>query len=342
MENEKQDQELLANAASAEENKKEEPIFDDNLIESSLNTAIKNVAIEKKKVYKAIREKVSKKRKETNILKREMGLRSGRQSRYHTRSHDYLATSVSDRALHIVLNHITSEIYKDGADICPRILMGIPAFGNKCKMNVFERLKLAQDKIRNARGEDPLKAPKWILISNDTSMIMDRNLLSRLEELKPTTYAAGAYGFQRIRASGKWYEIPDPGEQKYLRGCYIQANTENKNWDFIVGNKFKEMTRDQILIVHGPFIALRGELFMSIDFTPLVDTVEGGFYHYMAEISMECCRRKVAVAQLKTIAAQFENINDVKETLEFQHDQAFFASKWQGFLPNKIPSLIEG
>jgi len=265
-----------------------------------------------------------------------LGIRKSKQSKYPTRAHSFLGKPISDRAIHVVLNHERSEVYKDGADFCPRILMGIPAFDKVCKKNAFEHLITVQEKIKTARGEDPNKAPKWIIINNDTSMIMDRNLLSRLDELKPTTAVAGAYGFQNVRASGKWYQIESAQEQQTLRGCYVQANMENTSWDFIVGHNFKQDDRMRILIVHSPFIAVRGNFFMGIDFSEMAENVESGFFHYMADISMECHKKRLYVAQIKTVSAQFENINGYKEDEKFLHDQSYFTSKWQGNLPASI------
>jgi len=309
-------------------------IFSDNdIIGNALSDAVSEAEKSNKAKEIALKKKVSKKRKDENKIKKDLGIRKGKQSKFSTRSHDFLKESGTDRALHIVLNNKMTEIYKDGADICPRILMGIPAFGKKCTKSVFEHLITVQEKIKVARGEDPNKAPGWIIINNDTSMIMDRNILSRLEELKPNTHIAGAYGFEKIRASGKWYQLDNPDEQKTLRGCYVQASTENNRWDFIVGHLFKNADRYRVLIVHGPFIAIRGATFMTIDFTDMLDNYQKGFFHYMAEISMECHKRKLIAAQIKTVSAQFENINKMKEDSEFQHDQSYFASKWQPFLP---------
>lgn len=306
---------------------------DDSFIGNALEDANKEAIKEEAKRQKALKTKASKGRKEKNKIKKEMGIRRGKQSKFPTRSHDFLGEKQSDRAIHIVLNNQMTEVYKDGADICPRILMGIPAFGKKCTKSAFEHLITVQEKIKLVRGDDPKKAPEWIIINNDTSMIMDRNLLSRLEELKSNTQVVGAYGFEQIRASGKWYQLDNPKEQLTLRGCYIQSNMDNNNWDFIVGNQFKNSDKYRVLIVHGPFIAVRGELFMQIDFTDMVDNYKGGFFHYMAEISMECYKRKLMIGQIKTVSAQFENINKMKEDPDFQHDQSYFASKWQPYLP---------
>jgi len=308
----------------------------DGVIGDALDGAIEQKADVIATKKKAVKKKAQAKRKKVNKVKKGLGIRPSKQSKFPTRSNSFLKDPTSDRAIHAVLNHKKTEIYKDGADICPRILMGIPAYGKTCKKNAFEHLITIQEKIKSYRGDNPANAPRWIILSNDTSMIMDRNLLGRLEELKETTHAAAGYGFERIRASGKWYQIDAETEQSQLRGCYIQADVNDTSWDFIVGSKFKTSPRFRILIAHGPFIAVRGETFMQMNFTNMAEHVKGGFFHYMAEISMQCMKRGLMVAQVKTVSAQFENINDFKADPDFQIDQSYFASKWQSILPASI------
>jgi len=310
-------------------------LFADDNIADALDDATSAIEKEKKSQEKAMKQKASKKRKDVNKTKKAMGIRNPKQSKYSTRAHTFLKEPISDRAVHIVLNNQMTKIYMDGVDLCPRILMGIPAFGKKCTKNVYEHLITVQEKIKDARGEDPTKAPKWIILSNDTSMLLDRNLLSRLEELSTNTYAAGGYGFERIRASGKWYQLAE-GDQEFLKGCYIQSSMDNTEWDFIVGRYFKNSPKYRVMIIHGPFIAVRGEIFMTMDFTDMAANMKGGFFHYMADISMECLKRKANVAQIKTVSAQFENINDMVDESDFQHDQSYFASKWQPLLPASV------
>jgi len=72
---------------------------------------------------------------------------------------------------------------------------------------------------------------------------------------------------------------------------------------------------------------------MSLDFTEMDANYENGFFHYMAEISMECYRRGHIAAQIKTLASQYENISKMKEDPVFQQDQAYFTSRWQSNLP---------
>jgi hypothetical protein len=304
-------------------------------ISQALDTATSEVEQQKTARKAAVKKKASKKRKKTNSVKKQLGIRPPKQSKFSTRAHDFFGDSQTDRALHVVLNHRETKIYLDGADICPRVLMGIPAFGRSCKKNAFEHLIAVQEKLKGARGENPRNAPEWIIISNDTSIILDRNLLPSLAELKPTTHVAGAYGFEDIRPSGKWYQV-DAADQPFTRGCYIQGDLNNTNWDFIVGSKFKESPRYRISIVHRPFIAVRGEHFMQYDFTDASENMSKGFFHYMAQISLECIKRGGMVAQIKTICGQYENIHDNKSDPDFINDQSYFASTWQSLLPYSI------
>ena len=192
-----------------------------------------------------------------------------------------------------------------------------------------------QEKIKHARGDNPSNAPKWIIISNDSSMINDRNLVTRLEELNPSTHAAGSYGFQEIRASGRWYDVEGFPAHNF-RGCYIQGAMEEINWDFIVGHEFKTKPKNRVLIIHGPFIAVRGETFMQLDFAEMSEHCIGGFYHYMADISMQCASRGLVVAQIKSSCMQFDNVTSHRTDEEMMNDQSYFTSKWQSMLPRSI------
>jgi hypothetical protein len=192
----------------------------------------------------AMKVKAAKKRKDMVEAKRSLGMVGNKkQSKFSTRSDHFLGDKLE--AVQIILNNKQTGIYNDGADFCPRLLMGHPAYGNACKKNAFEHLVNLQKKICEFKGDNPKEAPDWIILCNDTSLIADRNLIPRLKELLPTTGAAAAYGFEKIRASGRWYEMTEQ-DQSFVRGCYIQANTTDTNWDFIVGNQFKQSPRYRI------------------------------------------------------------------------------------------------
>lgn len=309
--------------------------FDDEDLGDALDSAIEEVQAEKDARTQAMKDKASKKRKVVNETKKKLGIRKGKQSKFNSRSHSFLGESQSDRAIHIVLNQHRTEIYKDGADIAPRILMGIPGFGNTSKKNAFEHLITIQEKIRENRGDNPANAPKWIIISNDTSIILDRNLISYLEELRPNTHAAAPYGFQEVRASGRWYDIEGLPAHN-LRGCYVQGSMYNNDWNFIVGAEYNSRPKTRVMIGHGPFIAIRGETFMQIDFSGMAENCKSGFFHYMADISMECASRGLLVAQVKALSWQYDNITSHRDEEDLLNDQSYFTSKWQRMLPISI------
>ena len=310
-------------------------IMDDSedTIDKAFDTAIKGIENVKNQKNKALKDKVSKKRQEVEATKKELGIRTPKQSKFPTQSDDFLSKPISDRAIHVILNQHMSKIYLDGVDIAPRILMGIPAFNKQCKKNAFEHLVRVQEKIREYRGNDPKSVPKWIIISNDSSMLHDRNLISRLEELKDTTHVAAPYGFSQIRASGRWFNL-DPSD--VYRGCYAQGNMNNIEWGYINGIGYEDVTRRRVLIAHGPFIAVRGETFMSIDFKNMSEHMESGYYHYMADISLECHKRGYLIAQIKSMSSQYDDIMKVFSSSDVQVDHAYFTSKWQSILPISI------
>lgn len=305
----------------------------EDTIDKAFDTAIKGIENVKNLKNKALKDKVSKKRQEVEATKKELGIRTPKQSKFPTQSDDFLSKPISDRAIHVILNQHMSKIYLDGVDIAPRILMGIPAFNKQCKKNAFEHLVRVQEKIREYRGNDPKSAPKWIIISNDSSMLHDRNLISRLEELKDTTHVAAPYGFSQIRASGRWFNL-DPSD--VYRGCYAQGNMNNIEWGYINGIGYEDVTRRRVLIAHGPFIAVRGETFMSIDFKNMSEHMESGYYHYMADISLECHKRGYLIAQIKSMSSQYDDIMKVFSSSDVQVDHAYFTSKWQSILPISI------
>ena len=305
-------------------------------IEYALNDTASKKAAKEKDIKDKMKQKAADKRKETDAIKKQHGISDGKESKFPTRSDYFLKEPM--RALNVVLNHKETEIYKDGADPCPRLLMGHSAYGKVCKRNAFEHFVNLQKKIRDYRGEAPENAPAWLIISNDTAMISDRNIITRLEEQRPTTGVVAAYGFEKIRSSGRWYDVTAP-DQENIRGCYIQGSLENIEWDFVVGHEFKQRPRYRIVIAHGPFIAIRGPLFMSLDFTEQAEKYESGFYHYMAELSMECFKRDIPIASVKTTALQFDTLTNAKGTEAFEKDQLLFTSRWQKNLPAAIPAL---
>ncbi len=114
---------------------------------------------------------------------------------------------------------------------------------------------------------------------------------------------------------------------------------DNIDWYFVVGHEFKQKPRYRIVIAHGPFVAIRGPLFMTIDFSEQADKYESGFFHYMAELSMECYTRSIPIASVKTTAFQFDSLSSVKGSEQFEKDQLLFTSRWQKKLPAAIPTL---
>lgn len=271
----------------------------DGIIGSALDNAVQEESSNQEKKLKDMANRAAKKRKEKNTAKKKMGIRPAKQSKFATRNHSFIGEPMSDAGIHVVLNANYTEVYADGADFVPRIFLPIPAFGNRSKKNAFQHLISIQEKIKENRGDKPSNAPKWIIISNDTSMILDRNLLTRLNELMPTTHAAAPYGFQSIRSNGRWYEI-NSNEQNNIRGCYMQGYKDSTDWDFVIGSDFKQNPKWRILIGHGPFIAIRGESFMNIDFSYMAENSKFGFHHYMADISMEIHKMKHKIAQIKS------------------------------------------
>lgn len=284
---------------------------------------------------KEMAERTALKRKEKNQTKKELGIRPPKQSKFATQKHSFLGEPMSDAGVHILLNGDYTEIYADGADFAPRIFLPRPGYGNKSNKNAYQHLMTIQKKIRENRGDDPSNAPEWIVISNDTSMIMDRNLLTRLKELKEGTHIAAPYGFSSVRSNGRWFDVAET-DQSTIRGCYTQGNMENTDWDFIIGSDFKRSPRWRILIGHGPFIAVRGESFMKIDFSYMADNSKHGFWHYMADISLEVHKMGHKLAQIKASCMQFDDIRKHIDEDVFEFDQSVFTTKWQPNLPASI------
>lgn len=306
-------------------------------IEFSLDEANNKKAEKESSMKNSMKQKAAEKRKEKNEVKKDAGVSTqAKQSKYQTRSDYFLSEPL--RALNVILNHKETEIYKDGADPCQRLLMGHRAYGNVCKRNAFEHFVNLQKKLAEYRGADPTNAPPWIIFSNDTSLIGDRNIITRLEELKPNTGVAGSYGFERVRQSGRWFDLTAE-DQDHIRGSYVQGSLESIDWDYVVGHRFKQSPKYRVLIAHGPFVAIRGSLFMQIDFTEASEKYQSGFWHYMAELSMECYKRQLMVATIKTNSIQYDNMSTYIGTQPFETDQLLFASRWQKYLPAAIPTL---
>ena len=116
----------------------------------------------------------------------------------------------------------------------------------------------------------------------------------------------------------------------------LHVYVSNTDWRIILGQGFTEMNKRRTLIGAGPYIAVRGELFMQIDFKYMKDHSESGYYHYMADISLECEKRGFAVAQINSPSIQFDELKKHVDEREFQVDQSCFASKWQSMLPKNV------
>lgn len=314
-----------------EETSEREEVETDIDIESSLNEVLDQKNKTKDDKYLDMVDRAAKKRKGLYEAKKKAGIRPGKQSKYPTRSDEYLKPGLT--SLHVVLYNKESEVYKDGADFAPRMIIGTPAYGKTCKLNAYERLIKAQEKIRETIGDKNSDYPNWVIISNDSSMIMDRNILSRLAELKEQTHCVGAYGFESIRADGKWFSFDN---QEEVRGAYIQGDMNTNNWDHVVGFQFKNQTRFKIVLVHGPFIAIRGMTFMKLDFKEMAKKSKWAFHHYMAHISLECVDRGYVVGTIKTVAMQFDKIQTYFNDPNFIHDQGVFVEKWRKVLPMSI------
>lgn len=305
----------------------------------ALESAQNASTMKKQKRLDDMKERAAKKRKNIYDVKKEKGVRPGKQSKYPSRGDEFISTE--KRAIHVVMttnNDDGGELYKEGADICPRLKKGSAHFGKACKKNAFELLNEAQDKMAEYRGDDPNLAVPWVIISNDTSVIADPFLVTRLDSLLEGTGIAAPYGYGKIRTSGRWYDIT-PSDQSAIFGQYAQGSIEDVDWDFVVGREYKQSPKYRILIAHGPFIAVRGSLFMHMDFKEAAKKYTRGFTHYMAEISMQAMKLGYAAASIKSMSIQYDSIDNYKNSKEFELDQKYFTSKWQGDLPNAIPSL---
>lgn len=288
---------------------------------------------------KAATEKFAKKRK---ILEKErVGNNQKRlkQSKFPTRSDDFLRDNL--KALHIVFNHgreniekHENEIYTNGIDFTARKAIGVRHFGRENRINVFQRLVELQDTIRKYKGNGSQNFPQWFIFSNVTSIILDVNILDRLDSLKPTTAAVGAFGFKKINKNGRFFE---PDSINETCGCFLQADLNSNNFDYIVGHEFIKNPKTKVAIIHGPIICIRGPVFMSIDFIPLASKCKFGYYHYMADMSLECLSRGFVCGTIKTITEQFDNVKNHVGENDFKHDHAIFLEKWKEHLPIQIP-----
>jgi hypothetical protein len=289
----------------------------------------KGEAITKEKIL-AQREDWAKKRTKKNATRKRLGLVTSRQTTLTVKSHAFMSEAIADTAVHFILNSSRSDFYKDGADIAPRVLLGIPAYNKMSLKNAFEHLQIAQEKLKTARAT--MKQPEWIILSNDTSIISDRTLIARLKDLRETTHVAGAFGMEHVGSNGKWWQV-SAAEEGQLRGCYVQAEAEGIGWDYVVGPKFRDGTKWRVLIVHGPFLAIRGDTFIRLNFDYMAANVRGGWNHWMADISMQVYGMKHMAAAIKTHSMQYHNMALLKDNEDFIHDQTVFNSRWQEQLP---------
>ena len=73
----------------------------DGIISDAFDEAIEAVEIKKTERTSLMKKKASDKRKSKNQTKKELGIRTAKQSKFNTRSHQFLGESGADRAIHV-------------------------------------------------------------------------------------------------------------------------------------------------------------------------------------------------------------------------------------------------
>jgi hypothetical protein len=314
------------------ENKEVDEV-DDDIVFDAISSALRSddeISAEKEKERKLKQKKAKAKyiadKKIRRDVQRDYGMRYAKESK-----HPVVWNVINEgnyKMFHLVMQFHYTEIYKDGADICPRIVLGQKHYNKKSNKNAFIRLQEAQTRMRDlVKGED---RPEWIVISNDTSMITDRNLLARLNTMKSTTGAVGPYGFTSIRQSGKFFSVESA---EHVRGAFAQCSMDGLDWSYLVGKDFSKASKFRAMVLYGPFIAVRYDLFMDIDFTYMAENAKKGNFHYMADISMEVNKRKQLVGVISTQCQQYDRISNYFDDKSFIDDQMVFITKWQEHLP---------
>jgi hypothetical protein len=305
---------------------------DDNMVFSAIENALKTPEelsdqkeAERKEKLQIAKKKYTEDKKIRREVQREYGIRYPKESR-----HPVVWNVVNDgnyKMFHFVMQFNYTEIYKDGADICPRIVLGQKHFNKKSNQNAFHRLRQAQDRMRELVTDGN---PEWIIVSNDTSMITDRNLLARLNTLNKDTVLVGPYGFTEIRSMGKFYNVRDIDT---VRGAFAQCSMDNLDWSYLVGKDFAQKDKFRVAILYGPFIAMRYDFFMGIDFEFMAKNTTKGNFHYMADLSMEANVKGKLVGVIKTQCQQYDRIGNYFDDESFINDQMAFVTKWQDKLP---------
>ena len=287
----------------------------------------------KKKIKDANKEKARANEAKKKAERKELMIRQPKRGSVLNANGNWLFNAI--RGLRVILRDSNSVVYQDELETYPHRLMGHPAYGKECLRNAFEHLHNLQTSLLEGRGKNPEDAIPWLIISNTTSYIADHNIATKLEALKPSTGIACAYGVEFIRPSGRWYDVL-PADQPRIRGHYYQCNTENTDEDVVIGHEYKKSQRYRVLIADGPFIAIRGALFNQINFKEAAKSYEGGFYHYMADLSMEAYARGFATAAIHTIGVQFVDPHTLIGTEAFEKDQKVFTARWQKQFPASI------
>lgn len=232
--------------------------------------------------------------------------------------------------LHYVLCPSNDKIerYKDGSRAGSFVILGRERFGRACTMNAFELMKGEQDMLRNVG-----KIPDWIILSRDDVTLLDPAFMDTLRGFKPNTLAVGPIGVTRVRRSAKFYK---PESISDVRGAIIQSSPSSNKFKFMQMPEYGEKEAWRVACITAGFIAVRGEIFMDIDFGFMAECSESGFNHIFSDISMEVIKRKGILGVTKTLVRQEDNISNHIVDDSFKRDHLAFLRKWQAYLPVKI------
>jgi hypothetical protein len=229
-------------------------------------------------------------------------------------------------AVHLVYRYSLVNTYKAGSKAANTIVMGNPAYGNVCKKNTFELLKVEQDRFRENNY-----APEWVIISRDDTALFDNDLRERLAGLPTYVHAVGNIGVTDVRKSGRFFS---PADISTLRGSSLRStNDDTLDWSFSKAPEFDNGTSWRVAMLTSMFVAVRGSTFMSIDFSDCANDYEDGVYHYIPEICMAVNKKGLHIGTVKTLCLQSDTISNHLSDESFLKDQQRFVLRWHDQLP---------
>ena len=178
------------------------------------------------------------------------------------------------------------------------------------KFHIFRTLSRIAKRIR---AVPPKQTPSWIILSPTTNMITDHTFLDKLDQV-PTEYAAvGAFGYEYMMPDGSWIGCRD------TYGMYTEYDDNMTTKRHVIGTKGGIDSSNEVAVIDGPFIAVRGYILPIIEAMEKFSTFGDGMQLYPVIISYVLKSMNNRLLQIPVDCAMVKRTEFTPGTLEWNH-----------------------